>query len=149
LELLTKAFSAEPLTFDESWRKQDYDSKLVGFAAWHNRIIYQIVDLREMAEKGTLEDKMRYFGIDAPRGARWYNFDPCAFLESGMAGTFGGWQEGDDTGRGYVPGPVAVLDEAGNIATADPRDIDDPITELKAISWEDFQEFLWMGQSYE
>lgn len=120
LGLLGKAFHTMPLPFDDAWRKQDYDPKLEGFAAWQHRIIYQIVDLREMAENNTLNDKMRYFGIDAPRGARWYNFDPCTYLECGLAGSFGGWEEGDDKGREYVPGPVVVLGESGKMESADP-----------------------------
>jgi len=35
-----------------------------------------------------------------------------------MAGTFGGWEEGDDTGRCYVPGKVAVLDATGGMTAA-------------------------------
>jgi hypothetical protein len=149
LGLLSKAFHATPLLFDDTWRKQDYDPKLEGFAAWQNRIIYQTVDLREMAENNTLNDKMRYFGIDAPRGAKWYNFDPCTYLESGLTGTFGGWEEGDDTGREYVPGSVAVMNEAGEIISADPRDLDHPVATLEAISWENFCNFLIDGHSYE
>jgi hypothetical protein len=149
LGLLSKAFYTMPLPFDDVWRKQDYDPKLEGYAAWRHRIIYQIVDLREIAENNSLNDNMRYFGIDAPRGARWYNFDPCTYLEGGLAGTFGGWEEGDDTGRVYVPGPVAVLGDAGKIESADPRDLDYSIVLLEAISWRDFCNFLIDGHSYE
>jgi hypothetical protein len=149
IDLLTTAFSAEPLIFDEAWKKLEYQRDLEGFAAWQNTLIHQIVDLREMAEKGTLNDNMRYFGIDAPRGSRWYNFEPQGFLECAVSGSYGGWQESDDTGRDYVPSPVAVLGESGKIESVDPRDIDDPITELKEISWEEFQHFLFMGQIYE
>ncbi len=149
LELLAKAFHETALPFNEVWRKQDYDRDLTGFLAWQNKIIYQIVDLRAMEENKTLHDNMRYFGIDAPRGSRWYNFDPGSFLEAGMAGTFGGWQEGDDTGRDYVPGPVAVLGEGGKIESVDPRDLADPVVELEAITWDKFSEFLFDGQSYE
>ncbi|MBN9117668.1 MAG: hypothetical protein J0I06_00605 [Planctomycetes bacterium] len=72
-----------------------------------------------MAESGRLADPQRHFGVDAPRGARWYNFDPCAFLECASAGTFGG-RRGDDHG-------------------AEP---------LAAISWEEFRDFLRAGQEY-
>jgi hypothetical protein len=148
-EMLTKAFHETALPFNEMWREQEYNRTLEGFLAWQNRIIYQIVDLRNMEEAGALNNEMRYFGIDAPRGGRWYNFEPGSFLECGMAGTFGGWQEGDDTGREYVPGPVAVLGESGKIESADPRDIDDPVVELEAITWDKFTEFLFDGQNYE
>ena len=49
----------------------------------------------------------------------------------------------------YVPGPVAVLDESGNLTTRDPRNIDDPIVELPGITWAVFQRFLECGQFYE
>jgi hypothetical protein len=149
LDLLTRAFNEEPLRFDKSWRNLEHDPSLENYAAWQNTILCKIVDLREMAEQGTLNDKMRYFGIDAPRGSRWYNFDPCTFLECGVMGTFGGWQEGDDTGRDYVPGPVAVLDEAGNLTSAEPRDLGEPVVALEAIPWATFCQFLIDGQSYE
>jgi hypothetical protein len=147
--LLEKAFYAEPLTFDELWRKLEYRSDLESFTAWQHTLILQVVDLREMDEKGTLKDEMRYFGIDSPRGSRWYNFDPHSFLECGMAGSFGGWGEGDDTGRAYVSGSVAVINELGEMISADPREVDDPVTVLEEITWQDFTQFLYMGQSYE
>jgi hypothetical protein len=38
--------------------------------------------------------------VTAPRTAegratdsRWYNFDPATYLECGLAGTFGGWDD--------------------------------------------------------
>ena len=43
-----------------------------------------------MAEAGALEDEYRYFGIDSPTGFRWYNFDPCSYLECGVRGSLGG-----------------------------------------------------------
>jgi len=120
-----------------------------GYVAWEKRIGEQIRDLGDMRQSGTLDNEYRYFGLDAPRGGRWYNFDPCTYLECAAAGTFGGWQEGDDTGRSYVPGPVAVLDASGAIASMDPRDIDDPVVVLPQITWEMFVDFLNAGQWYE
>ena len=35
-------------------------------------------------------DEDRDFGVDAPSGARWYDFDPRAHVERAFAGTFGG-----------------------------------------------------------
>lgn len=148
-EILTKAFYETALPFNEAWKEQKYDRSLTGFLAWQNRVIYQIVDLRAMEENVSLNDNMRYFGIDAPRGSRWYNFEPQGFLECAVSGSYGGWQESDDTGRDYVPSPVAVLGEGGKIESVDPRDIDDPVIELEAITWDKFTEFLFDGQSYE
>ena len=109
----------------------------------------QICDLDEMRQAGTLDNEYRYFGVDATRGGRWYNFDPCTYLECAAAGTFGGWAEGDDTGRSYAPGPVAVVDASGAITSVDPRDIDDPAFALPQITWEMFIDFLDAGQWYE
>ena len=120
-----------------------------GFLAWQERIDEQIRDLEEMRHAGTLDDEHRYFGVDAPRGGRWYNFDPSTYLECATAGTFGGWQEGDDTGRAYVPGPVAVVDASGIVTSVDPRDLEEPVVELRPITWEMFVDFLECGQWYE
>jgi len=119
-----------------------------GFAEWEERLDGQLRDLRGMAEDGTLEDDFRYYGVDAPSGARWYNLDPCGYLECATAGTFGGWREGDETGR-YVPGKVAVLDESGALTTADPRALEEPTVELETIPWPELVDFLKAGQSYE
>ena len=67
-----------------------------GYADWETRIDEQIRDLHEMHHAGTLADEHRYFGVNAPSGARWYNFDPLTYIECAAAGTFGGWQEGDE-----------------------------------------------------
>ncbi|MBN1429349.1 MAG: hypothetical protein JXB07_13330 [Anaerolineae bacterium] len=54
------------------------------FYEWQAAVISQIQDLREMAENKQLADPNRYFGIDAPSGCRWYNFDPCSYVECGL-----------------------------------------------------------------
>ncbi len=142
-ELLQAAFEAAPA------RAASCASSTDGYSAWEQRLDEQIRDLREMREAGTLDDEYRCFGVDAPRGGRWYNFDPCAYLECAAAGALGGWREGDDAERCYVPGPVAVIDAAGTMTSVDPRDIDDPVVELQVITWEAFVDFLDAGQCYE
>lgn len=120
-----------------------------GYAEWEARLDEQLRDLREMAADGTLASEHRHFGLDAPSGARWYNFDPCTFLECAAAGTFGGWQEGDDTGRALVPGPVAVLDALGELTTVDPRELEEPVAELQGFAWPELVSLLDAGQMYE
>lgn len=143
VELLALAFeSAPPLPPDLGPASQ-------AFLRWDQRLGQQLLDLQQMKEAGILDDEHRYFGVDAPSGRRWYNFDPATFLECAVAGTFGGWQEGDDTGRTYVPGPVAVLDAAGSLSTADPRELDEPVVTIHEICWEAFEAFLEAGQTYE
>ncbi|MDQ2687518.1 MAG: hypothetical protein M3Y28_06580 [Armatimonadota bacterium] len=149
-QLLTDAFTAEPIAFDSAWQEQ-YDTLYQtrpGFAGWEAEIIRQIVDSREMDEAGTLKDEQRYFGINAPRGARWYNFDPGTFLECAMAGSLGGWEPGDATERDFVPGQVTVMASEG-IQSIDPQDIERPIVEVPQLTWEQFQDFLISGQTYE
>jgi hypothetical protein len=149
--LLETALRAEAPPFDRAWLAMDRGALagVTGFALWERVIRAQIVDLHEMAQQGLLANELRYFGIDAPRGARWYNFDPFTFLECGVAGTFGGWEPGDATGRDYVPGPVAVLDEQGRVTAVDPRSIEEPVDELATITWDMFADFLESGQTYE
>lgn len=151
LALLDEAFRAPAPSFEEDWRRRyarDPES-LSGYALWERIILRQIVDLREMDEAGTLANEMRYFGVDAPRGLRWYNFDPRAFLECGAAGTFDGWREGDDTGRELVPGKVAVMDEHGAMHAVDPASIEPQTFEVAEIDWDLFTAFLESGQWYE
>src|ERR1051326_3867176 len=96
-KLLSEAFLTAPTPFDESWAQHYADdySHFDGFRGWEARITRQLVDLHEMDACGTLSNKLRYFGINSPRGERWFNFDPCTFLECAVAGSFGGWREGD------------------------------------------------------
>ncbi|MBO0797503.1 MAG: hypothetical protein J2P31_01655 [Blastocatellia bacterium] len=129
--------------------EDDDDDDLPGYPGWEATIVRQIVDLREMDEAGMLKNKYKYFGVDSPRGERWYNFNPASFLECAMAGTYGGWSPGDSTGRTYVPGKVAFLDENGELVDRDPETLPNPIYPIAQISWEDFQYFLSMGQMYE
>jgi hypothetical protein len=112
-------------------------------------IIGQIVDLREMDRAGTFANDLRYFGVDSPRGSRWYNFDPLTFLECGAAGTFDGWRAGDPTGRELVPGPVAVLDASGQITAVDPKEIEASLFEIELVTWDQMADFLRSGQWYE
>lgn len=53
------------------------------------------------------------------------------------------------SGRDYVPGCVAVLDETGHVTSADPRDLDELLVEIELISWDAFSDFLESGQMYE
>ncbi len=120
-----------------------------GFAGWEHRILHQIRDLRDMAAEGQLADEQRYFGIDSPRGGRWYNFDPLGYLECATVGTFGGWEEDDPSGRVLVPGKVAVLDPTGALVGVDPSELVEPTTVLETVDWDTFTAFLECGQFYE
>lgn len=150
-QILEQAWIAEPSPFDAAWQVQysDLNPQHRDFSGWEATLIRQIVDLREMQEVGTLENEQRYFGVDSPRGTRWYNFDPTTYLECAMVGSMGGWEPGDSTGRELVPGEVAILDAQGTLQVVNPEDIDRLIIEVETITWEQFQDFLMCGQMYE
>jgi hypothetical protein len=97
------------------------------FHEWKAAVAKQIQDLREMAENRQLEDPHRYFGIVAPSGERWYNFDPCAYIECGVAGTLGGLSDQ------LAPG----LDSEGRAV------------KVPMITWVRFSQFVWAGRQYE
>ena len=88
IELLELAFIAEVPAFRDKWRSLTfnlYADEENSYLAFEETIIEQIVDLREMDETGLLSNELRYFGIDSPRGNRWFNFDPTSYLECAAA----------------------------------------------------------------
>lgn len=149
--LLCVAFDSPVPPFNEAWRANPCGESIESsaFGVWEDRIIRQIVDLREMDEAGTLDNEHRYLGVQSPRGSYWFNFDPCTYCECATVGSFGGWQSDDNSGRMYVPGEVAVTNESGEITTCNPEDVDNPIYIMQRITWEDFSAFLSDGQLYE
>lgn len=151
-DLLAAAFTAPPAPFEDAWRSSyaTLPPAIRGYSRWQAILQGQIVDLREMEEQGILKDPYRYFGIDAPRGGRWYNFDPFTYLECGAAGAVGGWDPSQEAaGRSFVPGPVAVLDEDGSVTTRNPEDVPHPEVEIPVMTWDLFTDFLCCGQMYE
>lgn len=150
-DLVTAGFTHDPASFEDEWR-QAYDelpAEEEGYAGWRAALVRQIVDLREMDEAGALENDMRYFGLTSPRVTSWYSFDPCGYLECAMAGSFGGWEPGDATGRTFVSGLAAALTEDGALVAVDPVTIERRVSSLPEISWEQFKDFLVCGQIYE
>jgi hypothetical protein len=143
VQLLDDAFEGRP-----GVEVREFEAA-VGADGWQGQLARQVVDLHQMAEAGTLADEMRFFGIDAPSGARWYNFDPQGYIECGLAGSVGGWTPAANGNRQLVPGPVAVMNADGSIGTAKPEELEEPIIPMQHIPWNDFEEFLWAGQNYE
>lgn len=148
VRILDDAFTAPASPFDERWRALPDTWEEREFGGWDRFLVHQIRGLREMEEAGTMENELRYFGMAAPRGDYWYNFDPISYLEGAVVGTFGGW-EPEEGGRIVVPGPVAVLGDDGEIRTMDPADIPNPFFPLPQITWDEFTDFLQNGQWYE
>jgi len=151
VQLLSEALTANPLTFDPDWAEY-YDNKpgnRTSFMDWLATVMGQVVDLREMSDTGILANELRYFGVSAPRGAHWYNFDVGTYLECAAAGTFGGWEPGDFTGRELVPGDVAVVESNGTVTAKDPHELERPIFMIDRVTWSDFIRFVEWGQCYE
>lgn len=151
VEVLANGFTTDPLPYEARWG-DEYGAEvdgLDGFSKCEATILQQVVDLREMREAGILDGEWIGLGVDAPRGGRWYNFDPRQYLECAAAGAIGGWEPGDPTGRDFVPGPVAVINAHGNITSADPRELERPIHPVVRVTWGQFAHFLECGQMYE
>jgi hypothetical protein len=116
----------------------------------------QVLDMEDADASGALRDDHRGFGmpVGRPEGTDratdgyFYNWDPQAFVECGIAGAFGGWQPGDGTGRTLVSGNVAVLTDDG-IASVPAAQIESPVVEIAVLTWEQVADFLWCGQNYE
>ena len=149
--IISQAFTSDLKEFDPNWRTQyaDLPHELSDFTGWRAVLIRQVVDLREMDENGTFANELRYFGVDSPRKSRWFNFDPVGYIECAMAGSFGGWEPGDETDRQFVPGPVAVLADDGSIQDANPEVIPRRQFEMPFVTWEEFKDFIYCGQYYE
>lgn len=102
-----------------------------------------------MQENAMLSNKYLDFGVDAPRGGRWYNFDPQSYLDCAVAGSLGGWEPGDLSGGQFLPGQVIVIEDNGTIGEANSEDISLPVFEIARLSWNEFRDFLNGGQFYE
>lgn len=96
-ELLERAVTAEVPPYDPAWERLDTGERLPGFAGWERAILLQIVDLKQLRDAGAYRDEQRYFGLDAPRGGRWYNFAPMGYLECAAAGSFGASFDDEDS----------------------------------------------------
>ncbi len=76
-------------------------------------------------------------GPDGPY-CGWYNFDPSGYLECGVAGSLGGWDE-DDGVRKPVPGPVVPL-----VPEPEPGE-----RSVAAVGGAELAELARCGQEYE
>lgn len=134
--ILTGALTTQAPEFDDAWRAEfpgapEPTGEFV--VDWERTILFQIVELRAMAEEGTLNDKLRYLGVNSPLGGTWYNFDPVTYLECGVRGTVGGYEASEVV--------VLIPDDDG--------DDDSPVFDLVDFGWEAFTDLLWCGQYYE
>jgi len=155
---LESAFTGAVPPRDPAWREEDLsaDDDPQDAAAVDRVLRCQVLDMEDAEASGASRDEMRAFGlaVGRPEGTLratadyFYNWDPQAFVECGLAGAFGGWAPGDDTGRMLVPGNVAVLTDDG-VTSVPAEEIESPVVELPSLTWEQVAEFLWCGQNYE
>lgn len=133
--LFSAAADAPAIASDESWRAVPppwEEPRPHGHARFAAILVHQIADLEAMRSSGQLDDSNRYFGLDAPGGARWYNFDPTSYLECGTSGSVGGWA--DDAEILLVTPPAAVADDDES---------------RRSFGWEGVCDLLVCGQIYE
>jgi hypothetical protein len=141
---LQQAFTAEPVPFDREWAVSYADDveHLDALTKCEATLIRQVVDLREMREAGTLQNEWRYFGVDAPRGERWFNFDPHGYLECAAAGVAGVWEAGESLIS------FADSDTRGKLLPI-PQHAQQVAVPSGMVTWSDFADFLYCGQIYE
>lgn len=145
--MIAAAGTVEPPPLQASWRSASFRpvETPTSHGDWAAIVLSQVADLADFADQGPL-DQYASFGIDAPRAngclratdLRWYNFDPLTYLECGMAGALGGWNEGDGL-RKPVPGPVVPLKKEPEPGE---RNVD-------ALGWADLAAIALCGQEYE
>jgi len=146
--MLEGAFTAPVPEFDYEWLKLEplVEFKLHGFEEWASTILFQIAELRRIAEGEDQKDKLSYVGIDGADGVSWHNLDAKAFIESGTDGAFKGWETGEDTVRGFAPGQVTAPDPDNETDSAKPQDAEEDFIFMPYITWSDFTKFLNSGQ---
>ncbi len=133
--LFTAAATATAIELEASWRERPPPWKAPrphGVARFEAILIHQIADLQAMHSSGQLGDSNRYFGLDAPSGARWYNFDPASYLECGACGSVGGW-----------------ADDAEIVLVTPPEPIDEDDESRRSFGWDGICDLLVCGQIYE
>jgi hypothetical protein len=145
--MVAAAAAVEPPPLRAAWRSASfrYVDEPTSYVDWEAIVLYQIADLADFADQGAL-DEYAAFGGDVPRAKgcaratdlRWYNFDPRAYLECGLAGSLGGWNE-DDGLRKAVPGPVVPL-------VREPETGERPVD---VLNWADLADLARCGQEYE
>ena len=119
--------------FQPSWQELEppVADEVASFAEWQRLILSQVADLHQMDAAGQLDNEYRFFGLQSPAGRSWFNFDVFTYLECGIRGALGGYQEEDAP----VPPP-------GEPAEG-------PTFAVPHFSWGAFAEILLCGQIYE
>ncbi|MBK7825383.1 hypothetical protein [Nannocystis sp.] len=133
--LFIAAASAPAIELEPAWLERPppwQEPRPHGRDRFEAILVHQIADLQAMRRRGQLEDSNRYFGLDAPSGARWYNFDPSSYLECGASGSVGGW-----------------ADDAELLLVTPPEPVPDDDESRRALGWDGVCDLLVCGQIYE
>ncbi|MDX6740486.1 hypothetical protein [Actinocorallia sp. A-T 12471] len=137
--LFTAAAGSPPPPFDPAWSAKDltFDGDPFIQADWEKVLLSQIADLEDFVTSPAqyvdgVAPAPRPPG-SGPRAtpARWRNFDPAAYLECAVAGTFGGWDVADGSRVPRDGGPSAS-----------------PVRELGEIPWLELSRLLVCGQIF-
>lgn len=114
-------------TLDVPEPEGDWGDK-AGFEALETLLGRQVRDLVGFADKGSLEDDLRYLGLETEDGESWYNFDPQTYLECACSGTF----------------------SCGGVRTVSETQLPYPVRQgVTRLEWADVVFFLYCGQIYE
>jgi hypothetical protein len=145
--MVAAATTVTPAPISPAWRSASFTwvDEPISYAHWEAIVLSQIADLADFADQGPL-DAYAAFGINAPRppgrqratDSRWYNFDPKAYLECGMAGSLGGWDEADGLREPVSGAVIPLMQEPGPSEWT-----------IDTISWNDLATLTICGQMYE
>jgi hypothetical protein len=97
VQLISGAWVGNAPNFNQEWlqftrdpldTEFDTGESLSDFEFLRSTILYQIADLRRMADAGYFnrDPNVLYMGAQSPSGASWYNWTPNSFLEAATAG---------------------------------------------------------------
>ena len=141
--LLAEAFSCSISNFDAKWLEQPHSESVDenGFADWERIIVRQIVDLHEMQGEGLLGGDLKYVGVNAPRGSRWLNFDPCSYLESGADHFLPAVETKANQLVGSLSTDVSLPEQPQAVAM--------PTNNASHLTWNQFRNFLLCAQTGE
>jgi hypothetical protein len=141
LDVVVGALSAPAIAFDPAWDALPASQGFGGGTApaVESTLARQVAELRRVAQAGLLSSETREFGLDAPRGGRWSNFTPAAFVECGLRGAFGGVAL-EESSRSMTGGPHLAEQSGVMIARAVP---------MSWVTWDDVMSFLVCGQCHE
>jgi hypothetical protein len=140
LDWVTGGLAADPVPFEPAWDRVPAvaPSGAAGFGDVERMLQRQVAELRRLLACGLWNGPEREFGVQAPGGGRWSNFDPASFVECGLQGIFGGFALEEHSRP--IPHTPRLAEQSGVIARGIP---------MSFVTWDDVLGFLLCGQCYE